>query len=107
MAFEAHLTSPINVLPGLRVTSSKGLSANTKLSKLHKRLVRNPKVCVTHFKYQVSSDINQMGKQIHIRSWASACKALSFVRAVRATLQAEEQSAIMHINETEEYLGLL
>jgi len=107
MAFEAHLTSPINVLPGLCVTSSKGLSANTKLSKLHKRLVWNPKVCVTHFKYQVSSDINQMGKQIHIRSWASACKALSFVRAVRATLQAEEQSAIMHINETEEYLGLL
>ena len=63
-------------------------------------------MCYT-FKYQVSSDINQMGKQIHIRSRASARKALSFARAVRATLQAEEQSAIMHINETEEYLGLL
>jgi len=107
MAFGAHLTSPINVLPGLRVSSSKALSANTGLSKLHERLVRNPKVCVAHFKYQVSSDINQMGKQIHIRSRASARKALSFARAVRATLQAEEQSAIMHINETEEYLGLL
>lgn len=48
-----------------------------------------------------------MGKQIHIHSQASARKALSFARAVRATLQAEEQSALMHINETEEYLGLL
>jgi hypothetical protein len=43
--------------------------------------------------------------RVHSRN--SACRALSFARAVRATLKAKQDSASMHINEIEEYLGIL
>ena len=43
--------------------------------------------------------------RVHSRN--SARRALSFARAVRATLKAEQDSASTHINEIEEYLGIL
>ena len=45
-----------------------------------------------------SSDSFQVQTKIHIHSQKGACQALSFARAVRAS---------MHINEIEEYLGIL
>ena len=54
-----------------------------------------------------SSDSFQVQTKIHIHSRKGARQALSFARAVRASLKADEDSASMHINEIEEYLGIL
>jgi len=52
-------------------------------------------------------DRKQLHKQLHPYPNGSARRALSFARAVRNTLQAEEDFASMCIHETEEYLALL
>jgi hypothetical protein len=54
-----------------------------------------------------SSDSFQVQTKIHIHSRKGARQALSFARAVRASLKADEDSASMHIDEIEEYLGIL
>ena len=54
-----------------------------------------------------SSDSFQVQTKIHIHSRKGARQALSFARAVRASLKADEDSASMHTNKIEEYLRIL
>ncbi|KIM83089.1 hypothetical protein PILCRDRAFT_88322 [Piloderma croceum F 1598] len=51
--------------------------------------------------------LSMIQKKLNSYTQKSACHALSYARAVQATLLAQEDSASKEIDEMEEYLGLL
>lgn len=103
----------IDVQPGFRVYSSRKPDpshSNLHVSKFHERLLQTAKASRSKFKPKsISNPLKnlQMNKQITLRSRNAARRALTLARAVRASLEAEENTVEHQINETEEYLGLL
>jgi len=90
-----------------RMPQSHANKAHTDILRLKINQLDPFKLLSRTFHYQRGMSHIQSEKKIPIYSRRGTRRALSFARAVRATLKAEEEHATMQINEIEEYLGIL
>jgi hypothetical protein len=102
--YTERLSSPVNVKPAISVCSFSTISMKSRYSRLQ-HTTHKPKVCA--FIQITVIDSDWLCKQSHYHSKRSARRTLSHARAVRNTLQAEEDLATKYISEMEEYLQLL
>ena len=78
------------------------------LAKRHDPFFQKFKVFIEIHNYIIiATDQKYIHKQIHSHSHSGAHRGLTFAKAARATLEAEEHYTSTHINEMEEYLGIL